>query len=617
MSTSRQKYRLKLIFLAPLLASIQLLAGAGRELHVSTSGSPQGNGSKASPFLTIGQAVREAQPGDVVIIHAGTYREEVTLPAGGAGEQFRIVFRPALHEEVIIKGSDRITTWRAEGNGIWRADLPASLFHQYNPFAQRVGRTSDYHLGQVFVDNTAYMEQLSPLAMKAIKRSWFAEVSEDGSTHIRANFGAADPNKQIVEISVRAAAFRPERAGINYITLDHIKVAQVACEPATVDGEQPAAVSTGGGTHWIIENCEITDIKSVGISLSQPGGRDTSRNSFNRPAFGEFEDIRAVGHHVVRNNLIRRCGQAGIFSVVHGSLSDISGNQIEDINKEGLFCGDNVSGVRLVVAVDAIVRNNLIRAVYGGSGIILGPVYQGTRITANIICGIEGSPLYFLRSHGLALIDRNIVAGTGGFSGEGVKLRGAEANVFVHNLFVDCAFSNEPLPGNSGGGTISYRPHTLIVKQTIPAMTVDNKWFANIFIRRGLDKIMARQNVEADYNVYLGGSTGCTWGDHHSKTLPQEGGFQLHAGRGYVDMVFDRAVLPDIESPEINVEFIGKFALSQSLEWPDGKPIQLNVDFFDYPVEKTVLTGPIARGYKKGVKKMRLFGTSITTEEKK
>ena len=63
-------------------ASHPVSTGPGRILHVAKTGNDAGAGGEDAPFLTIGRAASEARPGDTVIIHAGTYREQVILPRG-------------------------------------------------------------------------------------------------------------------------------------------------------------------------------------------------------------------------------------------------------------------------------------------------------------------------------------------------------------------------------------------------------------------------------------------------------------------------------------------------------------------------------------------------------
>jgi hypothetical protein len=81
-----------------------------REIHVSITGDDSGSGSQATPYRTINQAATLAQPGDIVTVHAGTYREWVKPARGGTSEADRIVYRVAPGEEVHIKGSERITS---------------------------------------------------------------------------------------------------------------------------------------------------------------------------------------------------------------------------------------------------------------------------------------------------------------------------------------------------------------------------------------------------------------------------------------------------------------------------------------------------------------------------
>jgi hypothetical protein len=591
------------------VAASELVA---REWHVAKSGRDTGNGSAKSPFLTIGRAAQAAAPGDKVMIHAGTYREQVILPRGGTSEDTRISFMAARGESVSVKGSEVINSWKSLGNDIWQADVPDSKFGVFNPFDLMV-KESKAHLGEIYVDGIPYQEALSEEALKAQPGRWFA-LTVNSMTRILVNFGKIDPAKKQVEMNVRPAAFIPGKQGVNYISIDHIDVSQVASGYASIDTGQPGAISTGGGTHWIIQNCRITNAKCVAISLNQPGGHDLKRNIPTNPAFGEFEDISSAGHHIVRNNLIQRCGQAGIFSLVHGTVSEIYGNQIEDITGvEGLE-GNDVCGIRLAVVVDAIIRNNLIRRVHNGSGIFMGPLYQGVRISENIITGISGSPMYFYRSHGLALIDNNVIEGS---MGKGVELHGAEANVFAQNLFANCIFSNEPLPAREASGTINYLSHSLVTKQTIPATILDNRWFANVFVNKGIENL-PKEHGESDYNAFLGGAAKSSWGDVHSKVVASNGGFELMSTLGGIQLNFDLTALPEIAAPIIDAEFIGRFALSQSIETPAGKPITLNADFFGNSInDRKGIVGPFLKFPKQDSKSAQLFNCEIKKEAKK
>jgi hypothetical protein len=111
---------------------------AAREIHVAKTGSDSGSGSQNSPYLTINKAASVAQPRDAVTVHAGTDREWVKPVRGGTSESKRITYRAAPGEKVIIKGSERATSWTREADGVWKVELPASFFGEYNPYALKV-----------------------------------------------------------------------------------------------------------------------------------------------------------------------------------------------------------------------------------------------------------------------------------------------------------------------------------------------------------------------------------------------------------------------------------------------------------------------------------------------
>jgi alpha-N-arabinofuranosidase len=94
--------------LVACVASTRLVS-AQTTYHVSVSGSDNNDGSSAHPFKTISRAAELAQPGDVVTVHAGIYREHVTPPRSGISDTKRIVYQAAPGEVAEIRGSDAVT----------------------------------------------------------------------------------------------------------------------------------------------------------------------------------------------------------------------------------------------------------------------------------------------------------------------------------------------------------------------------------------------------------------------------------------------------------------------------------------------------------------------------
>ena len=117
-----------------LLLAFLAHGASAREFHVSVSGDDHNDGSSSKAFRTISAAARVAQPGDLITVHAGTYRERVTPPRGGESDARRIVYQAAPGEKVVIKGSEVVRDWKPFKPGVWKATLPNSFFGSYNPY---------------------------------------------------------------------------------------------------------------------------------------------------------------------------------------------------------------------------------------------------------------------------------------------------------------------------------------------------------------------------------------------------------------------------------------------------------------------------------------------------
>ena len=106
--------------LLKILAFLALIgsAASAAEIHVSVKGTDNNDGSAGKPFRTISAAARVAQPGDVITVHAGTYRERVTPPRGGESDARRIVYQAAPGEAVVLKGSEVVRDWKPFAAGV-------------------------------------------------------------------------------------------------------------------------------------------------------------------------------------------------------------------------------------------------------------------------------------------------------------------------------------------------------------------------------------------------------------------------------------------------------------------------------------------------------------------
>ena len=61
---------------------------SAKEYNVSVNGNDKNDGSVSKPLKTINFAAQLAKPGDIIIVHAGTYREWINPARGGESDAF-------------------------------------------------------------------------------------------------------------------------------------------------------------------------------------------------------------------------------------------------------------------------------------------------------------------------------------------------------------------------------------------------------------------------------------------------------------------------------------------------------------------------------------------------
>ena len=208
--------------------------------YVEASAVKNGNGSRETPFRTIGEAARIARPGDTVIVGPGIYREYVD-PANGGTQEHPIVYRSERKGGAHITGAEPVKNWeKLEGN-VWMARIPNGVFGEYNPFETLVAgdwyiALKPAHTGDIFLDERSMYEVQDLESVKDPKVSeaswepefslytWYTEQDKQkNETILYANFQGKDPNQENVEISVRRNCFYPSAEGRGYITLSGVK----------------------------------------------------------------------------------------------------------------------------------------------------------------------------------------------------------------------------------------------------------------------------------------------------------------------------------------------------------------------------------------------------------
>jgi alpha-N-arabinofuranosidase len=162
----------KVVVTVVLLLAAMLSFGAapaqetssGREYHVSAGGNDANDGSPSAMLKTVSAAALLAQPGDVITVHEGVYRERVNPPRGGESQTKPIVYQAAPGEKVEIKGSEVVSGWEKVQNDTWKVVLPNTFFGGYNPYKDLIHgdwfspKDREHHTGAVYLNGEWLIE---------------------------------------------------------------------------------------------------------------------------------------------------------------------------------------------------------------------------------------------------------------------------------------------------------------------------------------------------------------------------------------------------------------------------------------------------------------------------
>jgi len=594
-----------------LVISILAMTACGQhavEYHVVPSGSDANKGTLKKPLKTITRAAEMAMPGDTITVHEGVYREQINPPRSGSSNEQRITYRAAEGEKVVIKGSEPVTGWEYIDHNTWKVHIPNHFFGDFNPYQDTIygdwfnglGRT--HHTGAVYFNGHWLIEAesretvLAPVEGTAL---WYAESdgSRDGKTIIWAQFYGADPNESLVEINVRQSVFYPDIPGINYLTIKGFVMEHAATPWSPPTAEQIGLMGTHWSKGWIIEDNIIRYSRCVGITLGKQG--DAYDNTSQNSAEGYVETINRaldqgwskenIGHHVVRNNEISHCEQAGIVGSMGAVFSIIAGNVIHDIHIRQLFTGAEMAGIKIHAPIDAEIRNNHIFRC--NRGIWLDWMTQGTRISRNFLHDNGPSEDFFLEvNHGPFLLDHNI-----SLSDKSLMVN-SQGGAYVHNLFAGSLYV---ILGETRQ-TPHHRAHSTEVVDLADNPGGDERYYNNLVAGRA-DFGMYDQAVLPMYmdgNVYINGSLSCRYDINSWVNEDFDPSIRLIRENGtYVlEMNIDRSWI--IQSPRklVTSVLLGK-AHTPGLPYEDadGRPYRLDRDYFGHMYDPDAVSpGPFA-----------------------
>jgi hypothetical protein len=600
---------------------------SGTEWHVSVNGNDNSEGSASKPFRTISAGAQAAQPGDVITIHEGIYRERVTPPRGGKSGAKRIVYQAAEGEKVRIKGSEVVTGWKRFKGDVWKVTIPNAFFGDYNPYIDLVNGDwfhrldRDHHTGEVYLNGKSLYEMdvlegvLNPRPARDIVApevslgiadqegstyTWYCE-SDAANTYIYANFHDYNPNEEFVEINVRDACFYPDKPGRNYITVRGFHMSQAATQWAAPTAEQIGLIGTHWSKGWIIEDNVVSDSKCSGITLGKDrkSGHNVCAQDPSKGGAEHYNEVvvkalelgwskENIGSHVVRNNTIYNCEQAWICGSMGAAFSLVTNNHIYDVWTKRQFSGFEIGGIKFHAAIDTVISNNRVHNT--GRGIWIDWMAQGTRVTGNLCYDNSLYDFFPEVNHGPYLADNNIFLST--FAIRDMSQGGA----FVHNLVAGAVHSSP-----ASRETPYHKPHSTQIVGLKNVLGGDNRFYNNIFVAAdveipnrndpkaerkdgyGLEVYNAvKLSMQMDGNVYYKGAKPCVKETNYVEKADFDPKIEIveQGENVYLHVTLDESV-ESLDSKLVTTDLLGKAVVpDQAFENPDGSALKIDADYF-------------------------------------
>jgi hypothetical protein len=459
----------------------------------AANGNDNNPGTSDRPFRTINKAAEVLQPGERVVIAAGTYRECVRPARGGAGPDRMISYEAAPGAKVLIKGSETLNDgWQpsnaASGRGgmtgtmfVWQHELTAAMFPDaYNPFALDDAQGNRGWLDTKAVDMGPYFRKrgfiwvdgmplepvessnelgssrtptvaTQPTTQPAANRSGMPTRIRPGpimteiggnpeakfwvdtrGTTIHMRVPGNTPAKPLIEITTREQVFLPQQSGLGYIRLKGLTFQHGA---SNFPPPQHGLVSTRGGNHWIIEGNTIEWDNAVGLDI---GNGDFGARSAS-----------PVGFHIVRGNTIRYCGIEGIGGMGTQNVL-VEDNLIEWVGWQGAERAWESAGAKFHGARNMLFRRNVVRHIRNANALWLDSSNSNCRVTANVFADVltVSAAIHMEMNRTYNQIDDNIIwdvrnaepgtPGQRGCAGSGIFLHASDRQIIAQNLIGRC-----------------------------------------------------------------------------------------------------------------------------------------------------------------------------------
>lgn len=424
-----------------------------------------GAGAGGRGYDTIAAALRDLEPGDELVIGAGTYREAIELPARDWGSATTVI-RGEPGAKVLIKGSDVVSDWRPEGNGVfvkrpWRVNTQ-QVFVDGEPLKQ-IGGTilggyperADHPMAKLHASQGGIWPGRVPGGRAQLVDDSFTYDAAAESLYIKVRHATLEGHQ--VEASVRPYLIHGQ--GLHHLTLRDLQLRH----SNTTALNQTGAV-TLLGDDLLLERVVVTQADGAGFDLT--GDRI-----------------------VVRSSAANYCGQVGMK--LRGRGNRILDSTTDYNNTRGFNKWWEAGGAKFVgnggLRDSEIVNHHAVGN--NGDGLWFDWLNDNNLVQRSVIAYNRGFGIHYEASSRARLRD-NVVFANGQ---RGIYLPNSPGSVVEHNLVA--------ANGMEGVAIVNERPASRPELTAHAARIVGNVLAWNQ--RAALVLPEGDADSVSDYNVYL------------------------------------------------------------------------------------------------------------------
>jgi hypothetical protein len=327
------------------------------EVFVDGKAPPGGVGTAASPYDTLGVALKAAGPSTTITIKGGVYRESVQITKGG-DEQAPLVIRAAAGERVEVTGFDAILGWKMEGK-LAKATVKAPVYDlcvggARQPIARFPDKMSPWTGVTAAEGSRVKVDLLPPVLPENIRGLCLAMLLKDFNSNWSFPVTRVDEATKTVELAA-------------------LKTHKVQAGDSFVYYNSPSFIKYPGD--W---SCQpVKDGYEVIFWPKNP--KDLEKTQFRRRE--NVIRLNKVGNVTLQGLEITGAIHTGIFAVNCSNL------KIERcmVYHNGLPDATSPNGIYMDGSDDSLVDSSIIFANYRGLGICQGKdnVIKGCEIALN------------------------------------------------------------------------------------------------------------------------------------------------------------------------------------------------------------------------------------------